>query len=58
LIEAHAQTDLVHATTVIDNERVRVWFNRGDRVHFETLVKGRQSAIMVELKWGWANESE
>jgi hypothetical protein len=35
-----------------------IWFNRGDRVHFETLVKGRQSAIMVELKYGWANESE
>jgi hypothetical protein len=25
-------------------------FNKGDRVHFETLVKGQQSAMMIELK--------
>jgi hypothetical protein len=25
-------------------------FNKGDRVHFETLVSGQQSAMMLELK--------
>jgi quercetin dioxygenase-like cupin family protein len=37
-------------SVVNDYKSGSIWFNRGDRVHFETLVKGRQSAIMVELK--------
>jgi len=37
-------------SVVNDYKSGSIWFNRGDRVHFETLVKGRQSAIMMELK--------
>ncbi len=37
-------------SVVNDYKSGSIWFNRGDRVHFETLLKGRQSAIMVELK--------
>jgi quercetin dioxygenase-like cupin family protein len=27
-----------------------IWFNRGNRAHFEELVKGQQSAIIMEFK--------
>jgi hypothetical protein len=35
---------------VNDYKSGSIWFNRGDRVHFEELVKGQQSAIVMELK--------
>ncbi len=37
-------------SVVNDYKSASIWFNRGDRVHFEELVKGRQSAMMMELK--------
>ena len=35
---------------VNDYKSGSIWFNRGDRVHFEELVKGQQSAMIMELK--------
>jgi quercetin dioxygenase-like cupin family protein len=37
-------------SVVNDYKFATIRFNRGDRVHFEELVKGRQSAMMMELK--------
>jgi hypothetical protein len=37
-------------SVVNDYKSGSIWFNRGDRVHFEELVKGQQSAIVMELK--------
>lgn len=37
-------------SVVNDYEFDSIRFNKGDRVHFETLVSGQQSAIIMELK--------
>ena len=37
-------------SVVHDYKSGSIWFNRGDRVHFEELVKGQQSAMMMEFK--------
>ena len=37
-------------SVVNDRKSGSIWFNRGDRAHFEELVKGRQSAIIMEFK--------
>ena len=37
-------------SVVSDHKAGTVAFNKGDRTHFEELVKGRESAIIVELK--------
>jgi quercetin dioxygenase-like cupin family protein len=37
-------------SVVSDHTAGTVAFNKGDRTHFEELVKGRESAIIVELK--------
>ncbi|MGA2191472.1 MAG: hypothetical protein ABSH33_23405 [Steroidobacteraceae bacterium] len=37
-------------SVVNDYKSGSIWFNRGDRVHFEELVKGQQSAIIMEFK--------
>jgi hypothetical protein len=37
-------------SVVNDYKSGSIWFNRGDRVHFEELVKGQQSAMMMEFK--------
>jgi DNA repair exonuclease SbcCD nuclease subunit len=36
-------------SVVNDYKSGSIWFNRGDRVHFEELVKGQQSAIVMDL---------
>jgi len=37
-------------SVVHDYQSGSIWFNRGDRVHFEELVKGQQSAMIMEFK--------
>jgi hypothetical protein len=37
-------------SVVNDYKSGSIWFNRGNRAHFEELVKGQQSAMMMELK--------
>jgi hypothetical protein len=37
-------------SVVHDYEAGSIWFNRGDRAHFEELVKGQQSAMIMEFK--------
>jgi hypothetical protein len=37
-------------SVVNDYKSGSIWFNRGDRVHLEELVRGQQSAIILELK--------
>jgi hypothetical protein len=36
--------------TVNDRKSGEVLFSKGDRVHFEELVKGQQTAVITELK--------
>jgi hypothetical protein len=37
-------------SVVNDHKFGDIWFNKGDRTHFEELAKGQQTAIIVELK--------
>jgi hypothetical protein len=40
-----------NAQVVVNNYKSgSIWFNRGNRAHFEELVEGQQSAMMMEFK--------